>query len=147
MKKMLRWMLICIVLIVGITGCITSTDPATGEKQISVDPNVAAQIEVGTQATVSILTILGAFWPILIPIGTGIAAGFGTWVKVKPKLTQAQSEATMYHSATESIVMAIEDFKEKYPEEWDKLKAECLHTIGTNTENIIRALRDLPPKE
>lgn len=143
MKKVL--ILCWLLLLIG--GCVSGVDPVTGEQTVGVDPNIAAQVEIGAQAAIGILAILGTLWPVLIPAGTGLAAAIATWMKVKPKLIEAQSEATMYHSATESIVMAIEDFKEKYPEEWGKLKAECSHTIGTNTENVIRALRDLPPKE
>lgn len=145
-KKMLIYGVLGLI-VLGCIGCITATDPVTGEQMMGVDPNIATAIESGAQATIGILAILGTLWPVLIPIGTGIGGALVTWRKVKPKLTEAQSEATMYHSATESVVTALEDFKEKYPEGWDKLKAEFTHTIGSNTENIIRAIRGLPPKE
>lgn len=142
MKKVLIscWLL----LLVG--SCVSGVDLVTGEPTVGIDPNISAKIESGAEATIGILTILGAFWPILIPIMTGIGGGLATWRKIKPKLTEAQSEATMYYSATESVVTAIEDFKEKYPEEWDKLKAECSHTIGPQAENVIRAILGKPPK-
>lgn len=138
--------LMSVWLAVSFQSCAVSTDPQTGEKRVAIDSNVAGQIETGAQTAVSILTILGVLWPVLIPVGTGIAAGLGTWAKVKPKLTKAQSETAMYHSATQSVVTGIEDFKAKYPNEWIKLEEKLAKAIGPEAENIIRALRGLSPR-
>ena len=143
MRKML--IIGCFLLLVG--GCVTSIDPETGAKGVSVDPNVAAQIEGGSAAAVGILTVLGSMWPILIPIATGIGGVMGALRTSKPKLVAAQSEASMYYSATEAIVNAIEGFKDVCPDEWKKLEQSLAKSIGPKAENLIRALRGLPPKE
>ena len=151
MKKVL--ILCWLLLLVG--GCVSGVDPITGEQVFGVDPNVAAAIEAGVQVAVSIMTVLGSFWPILTPISLLAVGGLATWFKVKPKLTELQTKERMAHSAMSATVIGLDDFKEAYPEWWEKL-GEKLDNIKdklidpkdrTVIENLIRAARGLPPKE
>jgi len=147
MKKLRKWIRIAVfVLVLGIGGC-QKTQSETGETLYQVDPNISSSIETGAETAVSILAILGPLWPGLLTIAGGIVGGLGTWRKIKPKLTKAQSESEIYYSTTSSIVTAIEDFKTNYPNEWNDLKIKLIDTIGPNAENVIRAIRGLPAKE
>lgn len=138
------WILV-MVLFLLIAGCRV-TDPITGGTLYSADPNAIGDIETAAQLATGILALFAGVWPWAGP-AAGILGGiFGTWSKVKPKLTKAQSEAEMYHSTATSIVTAIEDFKVNNPIEWNKLKAELEHTIGLNAQNIIRAIQGKPAK-
>jgi len=128
-------------------GCRVTTDPETGEKLVQVDPNTAAKIETGASAAATGLTVLSPFVPWLTPVAGIVAGVLGAWLKIKPKLTAAQSDATMYHSATESIVLALESFKTSNPTEWRKLSKILGDNTGVRTENVVRALRGLPAKE
>lgn len=147
MKK-LKWLLLCVVC-VFVVGCAKSIDPNTGEELSRLDPNYAVLFD----KIAVILTEAGAasgplsvFWPIAGLIG-GIAGGLaGMWKKLKPKVLQAQDEAELYRKTTESIVVAIEDYKEANPVEWVKLEAKLRKLIGPRAEAVIRELRNLPEK-
>jgi len=144
MKKTMLWCVVLLSLCMACVGCIESTDPETGETLYNVDPNTAAKVEVGTEAAVNIATILAAFWPVLLPVAGAGAGALGAWRNMKPKLTEAQTKEELYYKSTASLVSAIETLKVKNPASWEKLKAAL--AIGPETENVIRALRGLPPK-
>lgn len=139
--------LLLAVILLAIGSCTKYIDPITGEKMVAVDSNAVAVVEPYAETGIGALGALSGFIPVLAPFATLAIGIYGTWKKIKPKLTQAQTEATMYHSATESIVVAIEDFKKTYPDKWAELEAKLVKSIGPKTENIIRALRGLGPKE
>jgi len=134
----------------GLTaGCITATDPVTGEKTYAVDPNTATQVEGVAQAVGSLAPLLGSTGAL---VGGAILGVVGAWRKVKPSLTEARTQAEHYHAATTATVEAIEQFKESAPEAWAQLGElidERLSKQGidsTTVENVIRAIRGLPAK-
>jgi len=136
-------------------GCRKATDVDTGKEFWTVDPNKAQKFEQVVDTTSQILAILGILWPALLPVGTGIAGALAVWRKYKPKLTQAESEALLYHSLGGIMVDGVEKFKELHPNEakellWalEQIKDKILSPEERRKiENLIRALRGLPPKE
>lgn len=151
MKKSLRkryfvWSLL--VIITSITlGCVRTLNPDTGQPEMKLSQEAATKIDAVTEAAPGVLTLLGAFFPVLLPFA-GVAVGVGgTWKRMKPKVTVAQSEARQYHAVSESLVQTIEEYKRDYPEHWEKLRIKVDRNVGANTEAVIRALRGLPPKD
>jgi len=153
--KWCLWLAMTLGLTLGMAGCRKATDVDTGKQFWTVDPNKAQKIEQGAEAAGRILAILGILWPVLLPAGAGVAGALAVWRKYKPKLTQAESEALLYHTLGSVTVDGIEEFKKLYPEEWKKLIVELEAVKGKilsaeerrKIENLIRALRGLPPKE
>ncbi len=154
MKKQMLTLVVCMILAVGVAGCVTGTDPVTGQEQVLIDPNVASQAEAGAEVATAILELLTPFFSWAFPALTALAAGLGIWRKMKPQLVKAQSEAEMYHSVASSTVLGIEEFKKLYPDEWGKLvmkldilKDEIISPEDRlKIENVIRGLRGLSPK-
>jgi hypothetical protein len=143
------------------TGCIKtiSIDPNTGlaTTHYAVDANVVAKAEKPVEGTITLLTVLATIWPDLIPptILMILASIFGTWLKIKPKLTAAQTRAQIAYNASAATILGIEEFKKAAPDQWDKL-CQQLEAIKAKIikpedaliiENFIRGLRGLPPKE
>ncbi len=139
MKKLL------LVLVLFCAGCEITKD-ATGEKQVRIDPNQAAKVEAAVEGGIGVLEALAALWPLAGTGAVGLAAALAAWRKAKARLTESQTETEMYHSATAALVAAIKDYRETNPETWDKLKLKLEGAVGPDAENIIRALRGLPPK-
>ena len=141
-----KWILINVVLLV-VAGCVTSLDPETGATLYSLDPNVVTTIEPLVEGGLTIGVILATLFPgisiitSLVTLATGI---FGTWRKLKPQVTKAQDRATLMHTGVTSLVVAIEELKKASPESWEKLKNKI--KVGPEIENIILAIRGLPPK-
>jgi hypothetical protein len=129
--------------------CITSTNPETGEKQVSLDPNTVTNLQDIGETASTIMSILGVFWPALLPIAGYVAGAVRISRKLSPKLTEAQSETEMYHTAATSTVLGIEEFKKEFPNEWeklasnlDKLKDKIIKPEDRlKIENLIRGLR------
>ena len=145
MKKLI----VCVVMlaVLCVAGCITSVD-SEGKKTYRIDPNESAKYEGGAEGVAALLQALSPFVPY---VGTGslaILTALGIYRgKIKPKLETAQTEADLYHTSTHTLVAVIEEIKVKQPELWEKLKPFLNDTqMGQNTENVIRALRSLPPK-
>jgi hypothetical protein len=142
--------IVCVILF-PLGGCLTSVDPSTGQKQVSVDPN-SPVIMTGEAAAQGIMA-LGPFFGATGGLIAGIAAGIlAAWKKVKPSLVAAKTEAAQYHAATAATVTALESFKASNPMEWTKL-GELISTQLTKQnmdplviENVIRAVRGLPAK-
>lgn len=145
---------VLLLISVFIIGCVASTDPVTGEKLTSLDPNAVESIQKMADTVSTVLGILGLWWPILLPIAGYIGGAVRVSKKLTPKLTKAQTEADMYHTAASSTVLGIEEFKKAYPDEWAKLKSKFEEIQGKvinaedrlKIENIIRGLRGLSPK-
>lgn len=147
--KFRNWLLIVgvsIMLAFSCFGCIKSTD-TQGRTTYQADPNIVTKVEQGVEQSIGILTILGAFWPILLPIATAVGGGLATYKKIKPQVTSAQTEAKIYYNTTASIVVAIEDLKKQNPKSWEDLRDRLYDTIGENGEAVIRGMRGLPPVE
>lgn len=139
------------MLVLPVGGCITGTDPVTGEKTYAVDPNATAiqGAEVAVEGLAAISPLFGATGGLIAGAAAGVLAA---WRKVKPSLTQARTKAAQYYAATAATVTAIEEFKEASPDSWAKLGAlitEQLTKQGLDPktiENVIRAIRGLPAK-
>ena len=142
MKKIV----LSIVLLLCMAGCIAEVNEQ-GEETYRADPCTVAKVERGTEAGISLLGILSVFWPALIPVATGAAGIYGTYKKVKPKLDEAKTEANLYHTSTHTLVQVIEAIKKDQPDLWVRIEPFLESRVGVNTENVIRALRNLPPKE
>ena len=140
---MKKWLIIT-VLLLGACGCVKSVN-SEGKTIYRADPCSLARIEKGTEGVISVLTILGAFWPALLPVAAAGVGVYGTYKKIKPKLLESQTEANLYHTTTHALVTAIEDLKINNPEAWSKLKEEI--RVGPQVESVIRALRGKPPIE
>lgn len=136
MKKLI--LTICILSTV--TGCVTET-ASDGKKTVRIDAEKAEQFEKGTEAGAAIMTALAPVWPPAAGLAVGLLTALAAWRKQKGKLVIAQTETRMYSTVTESIVKAIEVFKEGYPTEWAILKDELTDKIGPKGEAIIHALR------
>ena len=141
MKKVI---VMCMMLLV-VAGCVSGTDPNTGEKTWHVDPNAAATAEKYVETGTSIMTVLAPVFPVLYPVLLITGGVLAAWRKMKPKVTKAQDRATLMHTGVSSLVVAIEELKKASPESWEKLKEEI--KVGPEIENIIRAIRGLPAKE
>lgn len=143
MKRLVITMTICLMLVMS-AGCVTTTDPVTGEKLYSLDPNAVAKIEPVIETAITVGGMLAPLFPFLIPV-IALAGGiFGTWKKIKPQVVKAQNRATLMHTGVSSLVVAIEALKKVSPESWEKLKDKI--KVGPEIENIIRAIRGLPAK-
>ncbi|GAH36462.1 unnamed protein product [marine sediment metagenome] len=103
---------------------------------------------------VTIMGVLGAFWPALLPFAGYGAHALQTWKLVKPRLVKAQSEAEMYHTTALTTVIGLDEFKKAYPNDWKKVSAELVNIKDRlispedrqKIENVILGLRGLPPK-
>ena len=137
--------LLSAILLLCVFGCVKSLDDE-GRTVYSADPCTVKKIEQGAEAGLSILTILGTFWPALIPVATAGAGVYGTWKRVKPKLTKSRTEANLYHTTAHTIVAVIDDIKIKNPNLWKKIKPYLEDSqMGKNVTNAILALRGKPP--
>jgi hypothetical protein len=146
MKKIFSVAVLSIML-VAFVGCIKSVDPVTGIANYSLDPNSAAKVDVVLAAGQGIGMAISSVAP---EIGglllAALAAGGAVWRNLKPKLTEATDKAQKYYDATSTTVSALEKFKTEYPEDWEKLSPILEKCTGVEVENVIRALRNLPPK-
>lgn len=129
-----------------VAGCVREQQ-SDGTTVTHIDPNAVAPIEVAAEIGISIAAALGIVWPLSIPIGGILAALLAAWRKNRHKFVKSQSEAELYHNTTEAIVEAVEGWKNANETTWAKLKARLEKAIGPKAENVIRALRDLPPIE
>lgn len=140
-----------VVVLLAIAGCVTTTNPATGEKNVALDPN-SAIVTIGEAAAEGVAAVAPFLGPTGILIG-GIAAGaLGAWRKIKPSLTAAKTEAEQYHAAAAATVTGLEAFKESNPEAWAAIGTKIQEQLTKQgidpkvVENVIRGLRGLPPK-
>jgi len=147
MKKRLVSMAVVCWLSLGVCGCVQELNPVTGEQETLVKPGVVAKIDAVAEAAPGLAAILAIFFPALLPAGTLVAGAAGAWAKMRPKIKTARKEAEIYHTATESLVEAVEQFKADNPDQWAKLKAKLGDNVGANTEAVIRAIRGLPTKD
>lgn len=135
--------------LVPIGGCVTEVDPVTGEKTTSLDPNAAATGEAIVEGGIAIAPLFGTAGAAVGGILLGV---LGAWRKIKPSLMTAKTEAEQYHAAASAVVTGLEEFKETNPEAWTqvgKLLSEQMKKQGIDPktiENVIRALRGLPPR-
>ena len=117
-----------------------------GETKYSLDPNAAVKVEQAVEVAGGIATLLVPFLPWLAPIITAGGGAYATYKTQKPKLVKAQTESEAWHNAASTMVLTFEKFKKTNPAEAEKLSAKFADTMGIDVENVIRALRGLPPK-
>lgn len=144
---MKKKVIMVIVLLGLVSGCIPVPDPNTGETKYKPDPNIVSAVEKTIEVAIGVGTATTPLLPWMAPIVALAAGAYATYKRQKPKLVAAETSAAKAHSVTEALVNVLEDFKEQEPEKWKKLKALMSDYVGTETENVIRALRGLPPKE
>jgi len=136
MKKFLL-LLVVGLLAIGVMGC--QTNPVTGEREI--DPVVAAKIDAVTVPAEQSIEALGpvatAIWPPAAGILGILGLALGAWNKRK---------ASNSYAVTESVVTTIEKWKTDNPDAWKTLEEKMSKSIGSDAENIIRAIRGLPKK-
>ena len=147
MKKRIVISCSMLMFLLSAHGCVRSTDEQ-GRTTYSLDPCSVDKAEKQTEAAIGLMSLLGTIWPALLPVA-GVAAGvYGTYKRVKPKLDTARTEANLYHTSTHTLVAIVEDIKIKQPDLWAKLKPILNDAkMSTNIQNVILALRGLPPKE
>ena len=144
---MKKWIL-SLVLLVCISGCVKSQDDQ-GRITYRIDPNTAMKYEKPIEGAITILEVLTPFVPYAGTAAVALLTALGIWKgKIKPKLTEARTEANLAHTATHTVVSIIEDIKIKQPELWEKMKPEFIDSqMSKNIENVVRAIRRLPAKE
>jgi hypothetical protein len=137
------------VFVLGVTllfvGCIKSID-SSGKTTYAFDPNKGMAVQKGLDVAAGTATGVSAVWPPAAIIGVILTGLAGVWRKTNPVLAAATSEQQKYYDVSASVVAAIEAFKDAAPTEYEKLKAELVKAVGPNAENVIRAIRNLPPK-
>ena len=151
MRKRTFQLAIALLVLVPVGGCLTVTDPNTGETSRVLDPNSAVVTtgEAIAQGVSAIGPFFGAAGGLIAGIATGVLAA---WRKVKPSLAAAKTQAEQYHAAAAATVTALEEFKEAAPDAWSqmgKLLTEQMTKQGLDAkviENVIRGLRGLPAK-
>lgn len=140
------WMCVLLVLVVG---CVKTVDPNTGQTLVGLDPNIPAIVEPIVQAGAGLAPLFG---PIGAAIGGVLVGILAAWRKIKPSLVAAKAEAEQYHAAASAVVTALEEFKGTNAEAWKEIGlyiSQQLTKQGIDPktiENVIRALRGLPPK-
>jgi hypothetical protein len=143
MKKNLL-ILMCAACFGVFAGCAVTPEGETVIKPEAIQTiDEAAAIAEPLAETV---TSLGLFWPPAAVIGGILAGVAGAWRKMKPELEQAKGEAQLGTLAGEATAVAIDEFKKKYPDEWDNLSRILADNHGITVENFYRGLRGLPPK-
>ena len=146
-KKLVMWSAVFVLFLVG---CIESKDP-NSVKLYQLDPNskIVKAIDVAaSQAEIAraVANALSVWVPGAGIVSIGIGWFAGLWRKLNPVLAKASTKAEKFYGTTTALVSAIEDFKTTNPAEWAKISDHLSGVIGPNTENIIRAIRGLPPK-
>ena len=143
MKKIL----FIIVMMLFIGGCVkvVTVDPNTGLESMAyaIDPNVVGQTEQIGGIVYSISSGLGAFFPWATGVAGIVGGLLGAIARYKPKLTGLQTKQEITYNSTEALVGLIEELKKTNPETWTSLKDRL--KIGPEVENVIRAIRGLPP--
>lgn len=150
MKKNVKVFLVMCIMSFAffLAGCdLMQTQP---DGSVVVDPQKVEkidQIAAATEAAGQVSLISSTWLPILGPIGGLLVGAAGAWRKMKPQVEQAQSEAEIATSAGQATATAIEEFKKKFPDEWERLEVMFEKYQGPEIENFYRALRGLPSKK
>ncbi len=117
----------------------------------AVAETVDSIVDAGETLTPTTVATGSAIWPVLAPIlqvAGGLLAGlFAMWRKLRKPLTEAQGEAKQFYGITAALVESIKQWKLERPDDWEYLEAKIVSAIGSKAENVIRALRGLPPKD
>lgn len=166
--------LVILLLIFGavslLSGCevhrTTKPDPNTGEPvtktTYGVDDEKSEKIEAGVETAITTAEALRVVWP-----GFGLAAGglgalLRAWRKAKNELVvqtqtaigaqnikdRAIDRRDAYYKTLGALVRAVDGYRKAKPGNWPALKKELIDKIGngTDSENILRDIRNLPQK-
>ena len=140
---MKKW-IISIVFVLCVLGC-TKEINEQGQTTWKLDPIRTEQVESAIESGASLLSVV---YPPAGAAAVAILGALGIWrKKIKPNYEKAKTEANLYHTSTHTLVQVIEAIKKDEPELWEKIEPFMDSRIGTNTENVIRAIRGLPAKE
>ncbi len=140
MKKRLAILLTLVFFV----GCVKTIDEQ-GKKTWRLDPIKTEKVEKTIEEGAS---LIGALYPPALAAIIPLLGALGYWkTKIKPKFLEARTEANLYHASTHTLVQVVEDIKKNQPEIWKEIEPFLKSRIGTNTENVIRAMRGLPAKE
>lgn len=143
----LRLSIVLMIVPLFLFGCTKETSK-DGKVAYKLNPIISEKIEAPIEAGGKLLEALGPYIPYASTAGLALLSALGIYrTTVKPKFVAAKTEANLFHTGMHTVVMAIEDVKKKEPELWSKLEPFLDSRIGTITDNIIRGLRGLPPKE
>jgi hypothetical protein len=148
-KTMNRLLTMLAVVMLSLVLVVSGCEALQRAAKQSQDPNTAPKVEAAETAAegaVGILQALGVLWPGAAVGGAGLAAALRAWRNAKKNLATSNTESEAYFHTTEALVTAIEDYREKNPEKWKKLKASLEDAVGPNAEAIIRAIRGMPMK-
>lgn len=107
-------------------------------------PEAEASLDKAATTAEGIGAILAAYG--LTGVGGALVAGAGVWKRLKPQLEEAKEEREIGYEAGRATAQALEEFKEKYPDQWAELKPFLEGHHGQSIENFYRALRGLDPK-
>jgi hypothetical protein len=144
--------LIVIFSLLFIAGCASVLNPNTGEMTRVLDPNAVSVFQNAGETAGNLLGILGAFWPVLLPIAGYVSGAVRVSRKLTPELTRVQAQSEMNHTIAATTISGIEAFRKEFPKEWEglmfKLDEAKLKIISPEDrlkiENIIRGLRGKP---
>lgn len=139
-KKLLTWLTILLFSALVVSGCEEL------KRAAQADPNTTEALEGAAEAGVGILQALAVLWPGAAAGAAGLGVALKAWRSAKKNLATSETNSEQYYHATESLVEAIHNYREENPDKWKKLKAELKEAIGPEAENVIRAIRMLPPK-
>lgn len=129
-----------------IFGC-TKEINQEGQTTWRLDPVRTEQVEQSVEGFAGLLATLTPFLPHAGAAAVPILAALGIWrKKIKPNYEKAKTEANLYHTTAHTIIAAIEELKKTDNQAWKKLEKE-LGPMSINLENVIRGMRNLPPKE
>lgn len=127
-----------------VLGCTKEVNEQ-GETTWKLDPIRTQQVEDAVEGGASLLSVL---YPPAGAAVVAVLAALGIWrKKIKPNYEKAKTEANLYHTSTHTLVQVIEAIKKDEPELWEKIEPFLESRMGTNIENVIRAMRGLSPKE
>jgi len=144
---MKKW-LITLVFVLCVLGCTKEINDQ-GKETWKLNPIFSEKIEAPIEAGGNLLTALAPLLPYAGTAGVALLTALGIYRKtVKPQFEEAKTEANLYHTSTHTLVAIIEDIKIKQPDLWAKLKPFLEDAkMSKNIQNVILALRGLPPSE
>lgn len=153
MKKSFVWLILCVMVSLHVAGCQKGTDEQ-GENVYRLDPNTVGALEKSAGAGITLLQVLSALVPAILPVSTAGAAVLATWLKIRPAFNEYKSTNVILHDGACVFVEMVEQLKKENPEEAAKVlaKMEALKDKIINPEDrkkleaVIRGLRGLPPK-
>lgn len=143
-----NWLFIVVIIVLlGIVGCIATTNPATGQKLYVIDPNSDfAKFMVWEANAVPTVTPLAVgATSILFPIATPIVAAIlgllgglgGAWKAMSSKLTTANTSVAQISNVLEASVVALQHYKDTNPDGWKEISDKLAGALPKETKQTI----------